>query len=74
MSIFLGAVKKSKYTAKQLRAITKVEKLILEAESIFENANLGGRNWDVIYGQTESAINRSAMTIKQYKRYIFEEN
>jgi len=73
MAIFLGAtnnrrVSKSKLTPKQIKAIQKVEKLIIQAQTIFNDANLG-KDWCPIFGQTEGSINRACDLIKSYKEY-----
>ena len=56
---------------KQVAAIQKAEKLILEAQKIFNDANLG-KDWCPIFGQTEGSINRSADLIKGYVDYKLE--
>ena len=55
-------------TKKQIKAIEKAEKLIIQAQSIFNDANLG-KDWCPIFGQTESSINRASDLIKSYSDY-----
>lgn len=55
-------------TQKQIKAIEKAEKLILQAQAIFNDANLN-KDWCPIFGQTESSINRASDLIKGYADY-----
>jgi hypothetical protein len=55
-------------TKKQIKAIQKAEKLIIEAQSLFNEAGLG-KDWCPIFGQTEGAINRASDLIKSYSDY-----
>lgn len=61
----------STLTKKQIKAIQKAEKLILEAQEIFNGANLG-KDWCPIFGQTEGSINRAADLVKSYANYKLE--
>lgn len=58
-------------TKKQIKAIQKVEKLILEAQKIFNEAELG-KDWCPIFGQTDCSINRAADLVKSYSDYKLE--
>jgi len=58
-------------TNKQIKAVQKAEKLILEAQKIFNEAGLG-KDWCPIFGQTEGSINRAADLIKSYTDYKLE--
>ena len=53
---------------KQIKAIQKAEKLIIEAQAIFNNANLG-KDWCPTFAQTESSIDRASDLIKNYSNY-----
>ena len=53
---------------KQIKAIQKAEKLIIEAQTLFNEAGLG-KDWCPIFGQTEGSINRAADLIKSYSDY-----
>lgn len=55
-------------TKKQIKVIQKAEKLIIEAQTLFNNAGLA-KDWCPIFGQTEGSINRAADLIKSYSDY-----
>jgi hypothetical protein len=77
MSIFLGSIKrKSKLTPKQYKALLKVQKLLNEAGTIWENENLNIRldNGNKVFEQTYYHLNNAIyvlpLDISSYNAYL----
>lgn len=58
-------------TKAQEKRVLKAKKLILEAQELFNSANLH-KDWCPIFGQTESSVNRAAALISSFVEYKIE--